>query len=187
MAIRMGLCSTVTGEDHTGMGRRRTGRAADHCPPARHAHENKGGPSTRRQHARGLLAVQALPSARPARRLHQGEKGLRWTGNPGIATRGSQHRADQYDKHGMDCQTVHPATALVAEAREPRRVETCHQGFDHLQREMWSTSKHGVADLLDPEPTVDRTVEGTGQNAWRRRTGSCRLGSSVSFYPRKDE
>lgn len=40
------------------------------------------------------------------------------------------------------CHTRH--TFSVEEARQPQACQTCHQGFDHPQWEMYSSAKHGV-------------------------------------------
>lgn len=44
------------------------------------------------------------------------------------------------------CHTRH--TFSVKEAKQPQACQTCHQGFDHPQWEMYSTSKHGTRYLL---------------------------------------
>jgi len=44
------------------------------------------------------------------------------------------------------CHTRH--TFSKKEAQQPQACQTCHQGFDHPQWEMYSSSKHGVRYLL---------------------------------------
>lgn len=44
------------------------------------------------------------------------------------------------------CHTRH--TFSKAEAQQPQACQTCHQGFDHPQWEMYSGSKHGVRYML---------------------------------------
>lgn len=44
------------------------------------------------------------------------------------------------------CHTRH--TFSVKEAKQPQACQTCHQGFDHPQWEMYSTSKHGTRYML---------------------------------------
>ncbi|MDD4635670.1 MAG: multiheme c-type cytochrome [Dehalococcoidales bacterium] len=42
----------------------------------------------------------------------------------------------------VTCHTRHSFS--INEARQPEACLPCHQGFDHPQYEMWSTSKHGI-------------------------------------------
>ncbi len=44
------------------------------------------------------------------------------------------------------CHTRHTFSKL--EAQQPQACQTCHQGFDHAQWEMYSGSKHGVRNSL---------------------------------------
>jgi len=54
------------------------------------------------------------------------------------------------------CHTRHIFS--VQEARQPQACETCHEGFDHPQWEMYSASKHGVRYLLKQTKTLPDTV-----------------------------
>jgi len=54
------------------------------------------------------------------------------------------------------CHTRHIFS--VQEARQPQACETCHEGFDHPQWEMYSSSKHGVRYLLKQTKTLPDTV-----------------------------
>jgi len=152
MSETMG-CADCHGEAHTGMD------DADNaelptiatCQPC---HEEKAEQYLAGKHAKGLLAVQALPfSHGQPDAFVAGQRGCGGCHALGLATQEDRKtEARQYYKYGMDCQNCHTRHAFsVAEAREPEACQTCHQGFDHPQWEMWSTSKHGVAYLLDRE------------------------------------
>lgn len=54
------------------------------------------------------------------------------------------------------CHTRH--TFSVKEAQQPQACQTCHQGFDHPQWEMYSGSKHGVRYLLKQNGTLNEDV-----------------------------
>jgi hypothetical protein len=54
------------------------------------------------------------------------------------------------------CHTRH--TFSVKEAQQPQACQTCHQGFDHPQWEMYSGSKHGVRYLLKQNGTLSDDV-----------------------------
>jgi len=117
-------------------------------------HEDQATQYLAGKHAKGLLAVQALPfSHAQPEALVAGQKGCGGCHTLGLATQEDRKTpAREYYKYGMDCQNCHTRHAFsAAEAREPEACQTCHMGFDHAQWEMWSTSKHGVAYLLDRE------------------------------------
>ncbi len=52
------------------------------------------------------------------------------------------------------CHTRH--TFSKVEAQQPQACQTCHQGFDHAQWEMYSGSKHGVRFLLKQNGTLPK-------------------------------
>jgi hypothetical protein len=125
-------------------------------------HEEKAEQYLAGKHAKGLLAVQALPfSHGQPESLVAGQKGCGGCHTLGLATEEDRKTpARQYYKYGMDCQNCHTRHAFsTAEAREPEACQTCHMGFDHAQWEMWSTSKHGVAYLLDREAARGPTCQ----------------------------
>ena len=82
-----------------------------------------------------------------------GQKGCGGCHTLGLTDQSVRESQDRkYYKYGMDCQNCHTRHAFSkAEAREPEACMTCHMGFDHPQWEMWSSSKHGVAYLMDRE------------------------------------
>ncbi|OFV66005.1 MAG: cytochrome C [Candidatus Syntrophoarchaeum butanivorans] len=52
---------------------------------------------------------------------------------------------DEYEYGVVGCDNCHTRHSFsVEEARKPEACLPCHQGFDHPQWEMYSTSKHGV-------------------------------------------
>ena len=104
------------------------------------------------KHAKGLLAIDALPfthgQPKPYIAGQKGCGGCHTLGLVDASVRQSENR--KYYKYGMDCQNCHTRHAFSKEeAQEPEACQTCHMGFDHPQWEMWSSSKHGVAYLLD--------------------------------------
>lgn len=115
-------------------------------------HEDQAGGHLAGKHAKGLLAVEALPfsHAQPDAFV-DGVKGCGGCHRMGVVEPTDRETpARDYYRYGMDCQSCHTRHAFsAAEARQPEACQTCHQGFDHAQWEMWSTSKHGVAYLLD--------------------------------------
>jgi len=117
-------------------------------------HEDQAGQYLAGKHAKALLAIEALPfSHMQPDAFVEGQRGCGGCHTMGLVTQEDRKTpARQYYKYGMDCQNCHTRHAFSkAEAREPEACQTCHQGFDHAQWEMYSTSKHGVAYLLDRE------------------------------------
>lgn len=146
-------CTGCHGTDHisaddVGAAKLPTIATCQECHPAQ-AEQYLAG-----KHAKGLLAIEALPfsHAQPDAFI-DGVKGCGGCHRLGVVdetTRTTEARS--YYRYGMDCQSCHTRHAFAkAEAREPEACQTCHQGFDHAQWEMWSTSKHGVAYRLDRE------------------------------------
>jgi hypothetical protein len=106
------------------------------------------------KHAKGLLAIDALPFTHGQPQPYvAGQKGCGGCHTLGLVdAKARETEGRKYYKYGMDCQNCHTRHAFsVKEAREPEACMTCHMGFDHPQWEMWSSSKHGVAYLLDRE------------------------------------
>ena len=152
MSESMG-CADCHGEGHTGMDDAANAELPT-IATCQACHEEKAEQYLAGKHAKGLLAIQALPfSHGQPDAFVAGQRGCGGCHTLGLATQEDRKtEARQYYKYGMDCQNCHTRHAFsVAEAREPEACQTCHQGFDHPQWEMWSTSKHGVAYLLDRE------------------------------------
>ena len=152
MSENMG-CADCHGEEHTGM----DDAAKAELPTiatCQACHEERAEQYLAGKHAKGLLAVEALPfSHGQPDAFIEGQRGCGGCHTMGLATQEDRKTpARQYYKYGMDCQNCHTRHSFsVKEAREPEACQTCHQGFDHAQWEMYSTSKHGVAYLLDRE------------------------------------
>ena len=101
------------------------------------------------KHFLGWIAMEAMPTThmQPGP-VTKGRKGCGGCHSLG-ATREAKKNL-YYPKYAMDCQNCHTRHAFsVEEAREPEACMTCHMGFDHPQWEMWSTSKHGAAYMID--------------------------------------
>ncbi len=146
-------CADCHGEDHTGPSNADKAELPT-IATCQACHEERAEEYLAGKHAKGLLAIQALPfSHGQPDAFVAGQRGCGGCHTLGLATQEDRKtEARQYYKYGMDCQNCHTRHAFsVKEAREPEACQTCHQGFDHPQWEMWSTSKHGVAYLLDRE------------------------------------
>jgi hypothetical protein len=146
-------CADCHGEEHT---------SADDVEKAtlptvatcRKCHPSQAKQYLAGKHAKGLLAIDALPFTHGQPQPYiAGQKGCGGCHTLGLvdqSVRESEGR--KYYKYGMDCQNCHTRHAFSkAEAMEPEACRTCHMGFDHPQWEMWSSSKHGVTYLLDRE------------------------------------
>jgi hydroxylamine dehydrogenase len=150
MAVTM-TCIDCHGENHVGS----DDVAKAELPTiatCQQCHEDQAGQYLAGKHAKGLLAVEALPfSHGQPTALVAGQKGCGGCHTLGLANAEDRKTpAREYYRYGMDCQNCHTRHSFsVAEARQPEACQTCHMGFDHAQWEMWSTSKHGVAYLLD--------------------------------------
>ena len=146
-------CADCHGEEHT---------SADDAEKAKlptiatcqACHEEQAEQYLAGKHAKGLLAIEVLPFTHGQPDAYiEGQKGCGGCHTAGMLDEEKrQSEARQYHKYGMDCQNCHTRHAFSkAEAQEPEACMTCHMGFDHPQWEMWSSSKHGVAYLLDRE------------------------------------
>ncbi len=79
--------------------------------------------------------------------------------------------AEGLDYGTASCDSCHTRHSFSKEeALQPEACYTCHQGFDHPQYEMWSSSKHGVIynieDGSDRAPTCQdcHLIDGTHTN-----------------------
>lgn len=94
------------------------------------------------KHYYAWIAMEAMPALQhipsPQKEL-EGFKGCSGCHRIGVVE-------DSEEKYGAaacdSCHTRHNFSK--GEAQEPEACLPCHQGFDHAQYEMWSTSKHGV-------------------------------------------
>lgn len=110
------------------------------------------------KHALAWAAMNAMPTIHmQPMGLIEGQKGCGGCHKIGIK---SEEEIKQLKSGGSTfghascdaCHTRH--TFSVEEARQPQACQTCHQGFDHAQWEMYSTSKHGVRYLLKQNGTL---------------------------------
>jgi len=94
------------------------------------------------KHSIAWTAMFAMPTtADQPKELMDGQKGCGGCHKVG-ARDGTDWDGYHYGATGCDsCHTRHSFS--VEEARRPEACMTCHQGFDHAQWEMYSTSKHG--------------------------------------------
>lgn len=146
-------CADCHGEEHTSADdvEKATLPTIATCQPC---HEEQAEQYLAGKHAKGLLAMTALPFTHGQPDAYvEGQKGCGGCHTSGMTDQSQREsEARQYHKYGMDCQNCHTRHAFSkAEAQEPEACMTCHMGFDHPQWEMWSSSKHGVAYLLDRE------------------------------------
>jgi len=100
------------------------------------------------KHSIAWTAFQVMPTTKDQpKELMEGQKGC-----------GGCHKMGAKDETGWDeyhygvvgCDSCHTRHSFsVEEARRPEACMTCHQGFDHAQWEMYSTSKHGAIYLTE--------------------------------------
>jgi hydroxylamine dehydrogenase len=90
------------------------------------------------KHAQAWTAMEAMPrTAHLPAPIVDGLKGC-----------GGCHRIG---KDGGKCDSCHTRHKFDPnEARNPLACNTCHMGFDHPQYEMYSSSKHGIINAIEP-------------------------------------
>jgi len=96
------------------------------------------------KHYYAWIAMEAMPALQhipsPQKSL-EGFKGC--SGCHRIGVIAEEDKKGEYGASACDsCHTRHRFSK--SEASKPEACLPCHQGFDHPQYEMWSTSKHGV-------------------------------------------
>lgn len=111
-------------------------------------HETQVTQFKRGKHALAWAAMKAMPTIHyQPMALTEGQKEC--GGCHKIGTR-SPEEIGEMQKEGSrfgiaSCDACHTRhTFSVQEARQPQACQTCHMGFNHLQWEMYSSSKHGV-------------------------------------------
>ncbi|MFH1198141.1 MAG: multiheme c-type cytochrome [bacterium] len=121
-------------------------------------HNTQAGQYKKGKHALAWAAMNAMPTAHmQPMALMGGQKGC-----GGCHKIGDKSEAEitQLKKDGsvfghQACESCHTRHSFsVKEARQPQACQTCHQGFDHPQWEMYSGSKHGVRALLKQNGTL---------------------------------
>ena len=110
------------------------------------------------KHALAWVSMNAMPTIHmQPMSLIEGQKGCGGCHKIGIKSEEEilrlKNEGSTFGHASCDaCHTRH--TFSVREARQPQACQTCHQGFDHAQWEMYSTSKHGVRYLLKQNGTL---------------------------------
>ncbi|MBM4170930.1 MAG: cytochrome C [Ignavibacteria bacterium] len=104
------------------------------------------------KHSLGWAAMKAMPTAHmQPMALMDGLKGCGGCHKIGDkSTEELKQLKESGSKFGhFACESCHTRHTFSAEeARQPQACQTCHQGFDHPQWEMYSSSKHGVRHNL---------------------------------------
>lgn len=104
------------------------------------------------KHALAWTAMQAMPAWSHLPTAIQGPEGFKGcSGCHKIGEKPAEQIAEPEFAYGTascdSCHTRH--TFSKSEALNPYACLPCHQGFDHPQWEMWSTSKHGVIWMVE--------------------------------------
>jgi hypothetical protein len=129
------------------------------------------------KHVLAWAAMQAMPAWSHLPTGVQGPEGFKGcSGCHKIGEKPADQIAEEDFAYGTaSCDSCHTRHSFSkAEAQDPRACQLCHQGFDHPQWEMWSTSKHGsiwqIEEGSDRAPTCQdcHLVDGTHTNitAW---------------------
>ena len=144
-------CEVCHGSDHNGAGnvdkvKLPTIETCEQC------HDQQAGQFKKGKHAAAWAAMNAMPTihAQPVA-LIEGMKGCGGCHKLGLKDDNEikklKAEGSVFGHASCDaCHTRH--TFSVKEAKQPQACQTCHQGFDHPQWEMYSTSKHGTRYLL---------------------------------------
>ena len=76
-----------------------------------------------------------------------------------------------------------PATPAIPlkEARSPQACETCHMGFDHPQREMYSSSKHRVRNELKQLNLLSETSSAPTRQTCHMQEGNHEVRTAWGF------
>lgn len=95
------------------------------------------------KHSIAWAALFAPPTTTDQpKELMEGQKGCGGCHKIGVK---NETGWEEYEYGTASCDNCHTRHSFsVEEARKPEACLPCHQGFDHAQWEMYSTSKHGV-------------------------------------------
>jgi len=97
------------------------------------------------KHALAWAAMQAMPAWSHLPIAVQGPEGFKGcSGCHKIGEKPAEQIAEPEFAYGTaSCDSCHTRHSFsVSEALDPHACQTCHQGFDHPQWEMWSTSNN---------------------------------------------
>lgn len=144
-------CSVCHGADHNN----KTDYAKAKLPTPETCatcHDNQVEQYNKGKHALAWAAMNAMPTAHmQPMAMMEGQKGCGGCHKIGAK---SEEEITKLKSEGSvfghaSCDACHTRhTFSVKEAQQPQACQTCHQGFDHPQWEMYSSSKHGVRYLL---------------------------------------
>jgi hydroxylamine dehydrogenase len=104
------------------------------------------------KHASAWIAMEDMPITKDQPHpVISGQKGCGGCHKMGLREKvGDPSRESEEYAYGLGCDACHTRHVFSkAEAQNPRACLPCHMGFDHPQWEMWSSSKHGVINLID--------------------------------------
>ncbi len=136
-------CSTCHGSKHTRMTDAKLAQmpTAETCAQC---HRQQFQRFQAGKHYLAWIAMTAMPmlTHQPTAVVGQGYKGC--SACHKIGHKSAAEKA-QYRYGNAECDSCHTRHSFrKSEALDPRACQTCHEGFDHPQWEMWSTSKHGT-------------------------------------------
>lgn len=154
-------CSVCHGEDHMSASdvskvKLPTPETCSQC------HDTQVNQFKKGKHSIAWTAMNAMPTAHMQPMvLMEGLKGCGGCHKVGLKTEDEIKRLKSegsvFGHASCDvCHTRH--TFSKKEAQQPQACQTCHQGFDHPQWEMYSGSKHGVRYLLKQTRTLNENV-----------------------------
>ena len=140
-------CSTCHGEEHNVA---KDGHLA--TLPDEHlcaeCHEEKFDQFSKGKHNFGWTSLNAMPITHvEPDELMEGGRGCGGCHNMGIKSEDQkkEQRAKGYRYQNNSCDECHTRHSFSKkEALDPKACQQCHMGYDHPQREMWSSSKHGA-------------------------------------------
>ena len=160
----MGLgCDTCHGTDHQSA----SDVAKVHIPTPETCgtcHDQQLTQFMRGKHSKGWVSMNAMPTIhyQPIP-LIGGQQGCGGCHKIGTKTpeeiKGLAETSGGFGTASCDsCHTRH--TFSKKEAQQPQACQTCHEGFDHPQWEMWEASKHGVRSGLKQSGILGPNVQG---------------------------
>ncbi|MEW6196578.1 MAG: multiheme c-type cytochrome [Bacteroidota bacterium] len=144
-------CTVCHGEDHKSEAdvakvKLPTPETCAACHETQVAQFKKGKHSVSWASMNAMPTTHALPIA-----MTQGQKGCGGCHKVGLKSEEEikKLKADGSMFGHASCDACHTRhTFSKVEAQQPQACQTCHQGFDHPQWEMYSGSKHGVRYML---------------------------------------
>lgn len=154
-------CSACHGTEHTSMNDYANAKLPTY-ETCNVCHSTQSEQYLKGKHALAWVSMNAMPTIHmQPMSLIEGQKGCGGCHKIGIKSEEEilklKNEGSTFGHASCDaCHTRH--TFSVKEARQPQACQTCHQGFDHAQWEMYSTSKHGVRYLLKQNGTLPEST-----------------------------